>query len=185
MSLWEEIQKGHTVTWDPNSKDNLDKIKKAMNDIFNRRENQPRQCHIYMNMDMVDIFNEEMEYLYNPTPELKAKREARALEVRLEFEEKERIARERFVQLYGQEELDFILSLGKDINFRRCKEGDWNFTWGVPSEDEYVYYYIAFHNGVYLFEGDGGYGHAEPIESNITKERVLELIKEGYNTITE
>lgn len=180
MSLWDEIQKGNVISY-KRDEFSLELMKKAFNDMFNKERIKPRTFSIYVNSETSEVLTDEMEYERNPTPELKAKMDARAAKWKEESERSEKIAREKFVQIYGQEMLEFFSLLGKEKDFRYCRDGRWSFFWYIPTDDEYVSYSVVFTDGVFSLEADAGMGFGDTLEKDITKERVLELIKNGYN----
>jgi len=133
-----------------------------------------------MGADGKELFEALIENEYNPTK--KSEERLKAISDKIEKQSNETILRNQknFIFLYGKDLFDFIISIqnpkytwwmGSDpYNFR------WEIKWDSDTED---YWVIRFNKGVfdYVLEECAGYSGYKVLESNISKERVLELLK--------
>lgn len=92
-------------------------------------------------------------------------------------QEKEEI---RFVSMYGADMLAFVKHITKDFSLLGKSLSDYSLHWDVRTDTENDNYWtIRFYKGRfdYTLEIAGGYGGREILESDISKERVKELLK--------
>lgn len=88
---------------------------------------------------------------------------------------------EMFIEKYGQILYAFCDNISKDNYFLSNKDG--NYLWWDAIEtgeaDEDDYFRVVLEKGVFSYIKDlcGGYAGKEILETNITTERVLELLK--------
>lgn len=79
--------------------------------------------------------------------------------------------------MYGKELFDFVKSILKE-NFLYAKRSPYLLTWDVNSDEDDNYLDVCFYDGKFEYRKHicGGYAGVEVLESDISKERVIELI---------
>lgn len=125
-------------------------------------------------------FDASLKYQYAPTEENKKILDDISEEINKDLQETQERYEKEFIELYGIENLEFIrkLSLGKHYFLIQSQKFVHRFT-VVDDEENDEYESVLFSNGkfYYLRESYSGYGETVWIENDITKKRVLELLK--------
>ena len=137
-----------------------------------------REYTILVSSDFKEYWDALISDSYNPTPESKAKLELFDAKNKAYLKEEQRKLQLQFIQEYDDTMYQFVSELMKSEYFLVGKSNPFHITWNLGSDDNDNYWTIRFYKGQfdYILEVCGGYGGTEILESNISKERVKELI---------
>jgi len=135
---------------------------------------------MYVGADGKELLEAVIENEYKPTK--KSEERLRAISDKITKQSNETILRNQkdFILLYGQDLFDFIISISNPKHTLWLGMYPHNFRWEVKwDSDTEDYWVIRFREGVfnYVIEECSGYAGVEILEKNISKERVLELLK--------
>jgi hypothetical protein len=138
-----------------------------------------RNLIIYTGKDGAELLKAALDYNINPTSTNKKKFDDLHEEMSKKFDAREKENRAKFIELYGEAILNFILQL---CNYKTHTFASvsypYNFQWCIKddSEESGNLWCIEFRNGEfnYYIIDIRGYGYTI-LEKNISKERVIEL----------
>lgn len=135
---------------------------------------------VFMGLDQMKYMNALLKHSAEPTEENKKSVEEAYKPILESLTKSQAKKVEEFVALYGQEMFDFVQSLSKGY-FLVGKDAPFYLSFEVKADyDNDNYWMIKFKNGKfnYILDICGGYGGSEEIETNLSKERVLQLLND-------
>jgi len=136
-----------------------------------------------MGKESIDIFNAEIQYQFRPTAENKKILDGLYDKLTKNLDASQQKKEAEFIEEHGQQLFDFVKSLSKD-RFLIGKDKPFYLSWFVADEEQAKdeddnYWKVTFYKGQFDYVQDicGGYAGSETLEKNISRERVLELMK--------
>lgn len=136
-----------------------------------------QEYKILMGKDSMDYFEAQLKAIYQPSEENTKRLEEIHGKVSMELTKSQLKKELEFIELYGQDMLDFVKNFSKPY-FLATVNSPFTISWDVKSDDNDDYWEVIFCKGKFDYRLSicGGYGGHETLEENISRERVLELI---------
>lgn len=133
---------------------------------------------MFMGKDTKDYFDAMLKAQYQPSEENTRKLDEIHEKVTIELTKSQLKKELEFVSLYGQHLLDFTKSISKPY-YLATINSPFSLSWDIKTDYENDNYWeVVFRKGQFHYQLSisGGYGGHETLETNISADRVLELI---------